>query len=593
MTRTRVSGARPRIRLPRLLISTAALLLLSMTTLCTAPRAQIKSWITTVEAVATDPEYDYPVYAPGELLVKFKENVQRRQMDQAALVEGAEIVELVTPDGLAKVRLSPNESVKAAMDRWGQRPDVEYATVNLRARGFYVPNDSLISQFDFTWNLTNLQAFDAWDVARGDPSVVLAIVDTGVAFENYPIPDYERPFVKPGVTMYRQSPELPGPFLPGWDFVHDDAHPDDDNGHGTMVATTAAGLANNVAGSAGLAWGVTILPVKVIDWRNDAETDDIVQGIRFAADHGANVINLSLGFRPIGFFKYILGMPPNEIAHFFKPLHDAVAYAQRRGAILVGASGNFDAPDVSLPAAYPGVISFGATDPNNMRSSYSSYGMDLDFMAPGGDFGDLNGDHIQDQLFALSIKPYRSAGSLANPDSFGVFPFVGTSAACANGSGAIALLMSQGLRNQGAIEQTLRSTSIRPGDRQTGVDVEYGAGLIQLNDAVRNLVPAEGGPNKAQAAGGGIDARVLSRNPSRGEAVLSFRTTRPGHVTGRIFDVRGALVRTLMNGQVPEGLRVLRWDGYRDGGDPAPSGIYFFKVETQEGLAVQKVAYLR
>jgi hypothetical protein len=230
---------------------------------------------------------------------------------------------------------------------------------------------------------------------------------------------------------------------------------------------------------------------------------------------------------------------------------------------------------------------------DNTRSSYSSYGLDLDFLAPGGDFTDLNGDHIQDQLFNLSIKPFRSAGSLANPDSFGVFPFVGTSAASPGGAGAVALLMSQGLRNQGAIEQTLRATALRPpASRQMGNDIQYGAGVIQLNDAVRMKVPP-GQANKAQAIGSGIQARVLSRNPSHGEAVLSFRTTRPGHVTGRIFDVRGTLVRTLMDGQVPEGMRVLRWDGRRDDGSEASSGVYFFKIDTQEGQAVQKVAYLR
>jgi serine protease len=538
-------------------------------------------------------------YVPNELLIQFRAAATRDQMDRAARAEGAEIAEVITTDGLVKIRLAPTATVPGAMAQWKGRSDVEYAAPNLIAHGFYVPNDTLISTFDLTWDLTNLQAFSAWDVARGDPSVVLGIVDTGVAYENHPVPDYERPYLWPGTTMYRQSPELPGPFLPGWDFVHDDAHADDDNGHGTQVATHAAGLANNVAGAAGIAFGVTILPVKVIDWRNDAQSDDIVQGIRFAADHGAHVINLSLGYAPLGFYRYVLGWKNSEIMDLFKPLQEAVNYARSKGAILVGAAGNFDAPEVSLPAGYPGVIAIGATDVDNTRSSYSSYGSDLDFMAPGGDFDDLNGDHVQDQLFALGIKPFRSEGSLAKPDSFGVFPFVGTSAACANASGAVALLLSHGVRQQGAIEQTLRATSIRLFGKPRGPDLEYGWGMIQLDNAVRSAVPGGGGGGGGGAlaaagqAAGGLGARLLSRNPARGEAALSFQTARPGRVAVKVFDVRGALVRTVADGDSPAGTRVVRWDGRRDGGGDAPSGIYFFSVETPEGRSVQKLAFLR
>ena len=163
-----------------------------------------------------------------------------------------------------------------------------------------MPNDTTIATFDLAWNLRSVGAYDAWDVATGSPDVVLAIIDTGVAFEDHPIPSYEIPNVKPGVTMYRRSPELPGPFRPGWDFVNGDAHPNDDNGHGTFVATIAAGQASNTAGSAGIAFGVTILPIKVIDYRNDSAMEWIVNGIRFAADQGADIASLSLGFPPSG-----------------------------------------------------------------------------------------------------------------------------------------------------------------------------------------------------------------------------------------------------------------------------------------------------
>jgi len=592
MTRTRGSRLHHAVPLPFAPLALAAAALLTYWPSLITSRAAAQALMPPVSQEIA-PGFEYPGYDPSVLLVKFKENVPRDQMERAAREEGGSLAEIVTPDGLTKIRLKPGATVSRVIARWDKRPEVEYAAPNFRARAFFVPNDTLIHTpgLDFTWNLTNLQAFDAWDVARGDPSVVLGIVDTGVAFEDYPIPSYELPFVAPGATMYRQSPELPGPFLPGYDFVHDDAHPDDDNGHGTQVATTAAGLANNIAGSAGIAFGVTILPVKVLDYQGDAETDDIIQGIRFAADHGANVINLSLGYPPLETLQAALQLTREGLVHYLQPLRDAVLYAQRRGAIIVAAAGNFDAPEVSLPAAYPGVIAIGATTVDNTRASYSSYGLDLDFMAPGGDVGDLNGDHVQDQLHNLSIKPHFSVGSLANPEVFGVFPFFMTSAACAGASGAVALLMSQGVRSQGSLEQVLRATSIRPFGKPVGFSPEYGNGLIQLDAAVR--YNATRGPDRTEGAGDGFQARLLSRNPARGEAIVSFRTTRPGRITGRIFDVRGALVRTLMDGAAAEGPRVLRWDGRRNDGSAASSGVYFFTIETPEGRSTHKVAFLR
>jgi serine protease len=529
-----------------------------------------------------------PGYVPDEVLVQFREPQGRDAMARAAHEEGGELAEEVTPDGLARVRLGPGSSVMGAIDQWMRRPDVLYAAPNVHARAFFVPNDTTIATFDLTWNLRSVDAYSAWDVVRGDPSVVLGIVDSGVAFEDHPIPPNESPFIKPGVTMYRRSPELPGPFLPGWDFVHDDAHPNDDYGHGTMVTTIAAGAANNTAGSAGIAFGVTILPVKVLNYRGNGETDDIVQGIRFAADHGADIINLSLGYPPLGFF----GLPPNELKQMFRPLQEAVSYARRRGAIVVAAAGNFGADEVSLPAGYPGVISVAASGFDDFPASYTSFGQRLDLMAPGGDFTELNHDHVQDAVFELSIKPFRSDGSLANPDSFGVFPFFGTSGAAPHVSGAVALLLSMGLKDEGAILQTLRSTARQRFDPvQGGFDPRDGFGLLQVGEAVRHPV---GGPSLAGSSPeGALRARMISGNPARGEAALSFRMAAAGRVRARVFNSRGELTRTLADGPREAGTQTLRWDGRDERGQDAPSGIYFVRIDTSEGHATHKVAFLR
>jgi serine protease len=539
-----------------------------------------------------------PTFPAGQLLVKFNPSSSRQEMERAARELGGTLVDLVTSDGLAKVRFDPAADIKDVMKAWSRRGDIEYAAPNLIAHSFFVPNDSTIAKFDLAWNLRQIGAFDAWDVVTGDPRIVLAIVDTGVAFEDHAIPANELPFVSPGVTMYRQSPELPGPFRPGWDFVNNDAHPNDDNGHGTSVATIAAGAANNTAGSAGVAFGITLLPIKVIDYRDDGLSDNIVKGIRFAADQGADIINLSLGYPPISLLK-AQGFTDSMIVAMIQPLHDAVRYAQRRGSILVAASGNFDFPEVSFPAGFPGVIAVGATNVDRSRSSYSSYGPTLDFMAPGGDFTELNGDHVQDGVAVMSIKPHRSEGSLANPDSFNVFIFFGTSGASPHVAGAVALLMSEGVRNQHSIEKVLRETAFSPfGTTEqfggsTRFDSTYGYGLIQVDKAVRKAARGKRRHHDDLDPKRGFEAHVVSQNPVRGEAAISFQTARPGPVTARVFDVRGTLVRTLMDSSAQPGPYLLRWDGRDDRGAAAPSGIYFLRIETLDGRSSHKVAFLR
>ena len=582
MARFRAAGHMRRQPLLSALVSTLVLVV------CLAPSARSQSYLKNIPQ-NRGAEYRAPSWVPDEVLVQFKGSRDRTAMERAARDQGAVLREIVTEDGLARMGIAPGSTVGDAMAAWMSRPDVDYAAPNLHAHGFFVPNDTTIATFDLAWNLRSVDAYSAWDVATGDPSVVLAIIDSGVAFEDHAIPSNELRFVKPGVTMYRQSPELPGPFLPGWDFVNDDAHPNDDNGHGTMVATIAAGQANNTAGSAGIAFGVTILPIKVLDFRTDAQNDDIVQGIRFAADHGADIINLSLGYAPLAAFRFF-GFTEPEIQQFFRPLKEAVQYAQKRGCIIVAASGNFDTDEVSLPAGYPGVIAVAASGFDDLPASYTSFGQGLDLMAPGGDFTDANGDHVQDQLFELSIKPFRSEGSLANPDSFGVFPFFGTSAAAPHVSGTVALLRSMGIRNQTTIEQIMRSTAKQMfAPTNGGFDNRDGFGLIQVGAAVRTAA----GNRSAALTGGALQARMLSGNPARGQAALSFRTATPGQVAARVFDARGALTRTLIDGFRQAGPQTIVWDGRDDRGRNAPAGVYFVRIDTKDGRAVRKVAFLR
>ncbi|MEX0875760.1 MAG: S8 family serine peptidase [Actinomycetota bacterium] len=185
----------------------------------------------------------------------------------------------------------------------------------------------------------------AWEIKMGSPSLDIAILDTGVDLDH---------------------PDLAGRIVAGRDTVNEDATAQDDDGHGTIVAGVAGAITNNSRGIAGAAWNARIMPVKVLDSDGSGNDFDIAQGIVWATDHGAEVINMSFG-----------GTGTSTV------LEDAVAYAISKEVIVVAAAGNESSSVPSYPAASPGVIGVGATDLNGDYVSFSNYGPWVDVFAPG------------------------------------------------------------------------------------------------------------------------------------------------------------------------------------------------------------------
>lgn len=271
--------------------------------------------------------------------------------------------------------------------------------------------------YEIQWNIPKIKADEAWSSgATGSNTITVAVLDTGLNIGRDPVknPVHEdlvgRLWQNTGETADNSIDDDGNGKIDdtdGWNFVENNNNPspidggsvDGDFRHGTLVAGVIGANTDNSKGVAGLDWNTKIMPLRVMDNNGNGWTDDIAFGIEYAADNGAKVINMSLGY-----------------AHEYGPdptLEAAINYAHERGVVLVAASGN-DALGVNYPAASPNVIAVGATDQNDNRASFSSYGPELDVVAPGVSIPTTG---INWDGSAYTSNTYWSAGgtSLATP----------------------------------------------------------------------------------------------------------------------------------------------------------------------------------
>ncbi len=269
-------------------------------------------------------------------------------------------------------------------------------------------------------------------------------------------------------------------FVPGYDFVNDDSHPNDDEGHGTHVAGTIAQSSNNGTGVAGVAYGASIMPIKVLDSSGSGYSSDIMQGITFAVDNGADVINMSLG-------------GGGESDAFQLVIDDAVS----AGVVVVAAAGNDGVGTVSYPAAYKGVIAVGATQYESELAYYSNYGAEIDVVAPGGDVtADLNGDGYGDGILQNTFVMTYNSRNRSYTFDFGYYFYQGTSMATPHVAGAAALLLANGMA-PGDVEAALEDEAVDLGAE--GWDSSFGHGLIDVAAAL-DWTPVESDGNNAPVA---------------------------------------------------------------------------------------------
>jgi subtilisin family serine protease len=314
------------------------------------------------------------------------------------------------------------------------------------------------------WGLAQVRAPEAWATSTGAGQVI-AVVDTGVDLGH---PDLA-PKLVPGAT-FAGCGEQPAPCGNG-DWRGVDGVGQQVDSHGTHVSGIAAAVAGNGIGIAGVAPDARIMPIKALE-NGSGTFADIGAGIRYAADHGANVVNLSLGAQPGAQVLTLLGLTTET--------KDAIAYARERGVVVVASAGNETAPLCDTPAWEAGALCVAATDSNELHSTYSNLGLKLDtkaVSAPGGSSSQgCDGD-------IWSTVPRGTGSPECGQGDYDAF--AGTSMAAPQVAGVAALLGAQG-RNADGVEQALIRTARTPLLGLRGVfNPLYGYGVVDAAAAVQ------------------------------------------------------------------------------------------------------------
>jgi serine protease len=441
-------------------------------------------------------------YQPGKVIVKFREDGvsgARRETARSAAIRVAGGRRLTRPshadfDLMEIDRDADPEAVAALL---AEQPDVEYAQAAYRVHPYqtFTPNDPLFPQ---QWNFQIIGMERAWAINQGStPAIIVAVLDTGVAYRNVTLQYTATAWQEAGVQYpalgriavpFAAAPELGADrYVAPRDFIYDDALPVDTDGHGTHVTGTIGQLTNNGVGVAGMAFNVRIMPVKCIstEWDDIFDspfvgTDDVVaRAIRYAADNGARVINMSIGRTGAGTAPVV---------------GEAMRYAVARGAFIAVAGGNdFERGNpieriAEQAGPIAGAMVVAAIGPDGQRAYYSGVRPYVEIAAPGGNARLPSGGVLQQTYDSTFADTYlRPPGTYTAPrfDVFAYRRFQGTSMATPHVSGLAALLISQGITNPAAVEAAIKQFAQ---DRGTpGRNDEYGHGVINPVATLRGL----------------------------------------------------------------------------------------------------------
>jgi serine protease len=425
-------------------------------------------------------------YLPGVVVVGY-ERVPSLSPDEARLARASGSQLSATASAGAVVRTPRGVSVATEIRRLRHRSGVTYAVPDFvaHAAGSWIPNDPGTAHVrggwqKMQWNflpVLGVNAPQAWanlraDGRAGGRGVVVAVLDTGVAYRNW--------------HRYRRSPDFGGTkFVHPYDFVAKNPYPLDREGHGTFVAGMIAEATNNGIGLTGLAYGASIMPVRVLNAAGAGDAITIAKGIRYAVNHGAQVINMSLEFG--------LDVTSSDIPEVV----GAVRFAHRRGVVVVASAGNEGVSQLAYPAAAPDVISVGATTKDRCLADYSNGGPQIDRVAPGG------GDDAS--LSDNDCNPYKNLPSIyqmtltdsSHPARFGYPGYIyGTSMSSPEVAATAALVIASRVLGRHPTPQAILK---RLEDTATPLDgpqpnSTYGWGLLNAGAATASRSQAQTGP---------------------------------------------------------------------------------------------------
>jgi serine protease len=411
-----------------------------------------------VRSVAKQTRRAVPAYRAGEVIVRFETATDLSTVERAVGALGGTQARRSRSGGHWLVSLAPGDSVPEAVRRFQALREVEYAEPNGTMQAYFTPNDRF---FRGQWHMRLIGAERMWDIQRGDPSVAVAVIDTGVAYEDF--------------GPFRKAPDWGGTrFLTGLNLLTGTSHANDDSFHGTHVASTIAEATNNGEGVTGMAFQCAILPIKVLDHEGVGSFFDVAEGIDYATGFSAGgtnpvkVINLSLG---------------GDAAS--QTVERAIDRAIQAGITVVAAAGNDGDPSVGFPASLPNVIAVGAVDAGRRRAPYSNFGSALDVVAPGGDLDrDDDGDGFPDGVLQQTFDP-DTAARFGRYDDFAYFFVHGTSSATPHVAALAALLVRQGITSPAAVKAAIESSADDLGT--SGRDDTFGHGLINPARALSGL----------------------------------------------------------------------------------------------------------
>ena len=376
-------------------------------------------------------------FVAGQLLVRFRPSVARHQTERILTNRGLSRIRRIDAIGVDLLRLPPGLTVEKAAEIFRRRPEVEFAEPNYLLWA-QAPKKA---EVDDQWGLRMIQATAAWSEVTEQTPVLVGIVDTGIDRDHSDLAG--NIWNNPGETLNGVDDDGNG-FIDdiwGWDFSNDDNEPCDDNKHGTLVSSIAAGIQDDY-GVVGVCPWCQLMAVKVLGANGSAPLDVVAEGVIYAADNGARVINLSLG-GPYG----------------SSTLENAIDHAWNSGAVVVAAAGNDGAETLFYPAAYNNAMAIASTNEDDYRSCFSNY---------------------SDGFISVAAPGEKIIGAM--PDG-GYATFSDTSLATPHVSGLAGLLFSQDIGRSNADVRTLIETTVNDLG-PLGTDAYFGTGRINAYRAV-------------------------------------------------------------------------------------------------------------